>query len=85
MVIFLGVLSIGGGLASNVDVLSSKVTKTVIQNAVPVVGKLISDASDSIIGSIRLTKSAVGTIGIIIIFIITSRPNFKVIYTYAYV
>jgi len=77
MIIFVGILSLEGTLSAGVDGMTSKVAKTVISNAVPVVGKLLGDATDSVIGSISITKNAVGIIGILIIIVITSAPIMK--------
>lgn len=77
MIIFIGLLSIEGSLASGVDGVTSKITKTVVSNAVPVVGKLISDTADSVLGGISITKNAVGIIGILVILIIAITPLVK--------
>lgn len=77
MIIFIGLLSIEGSLASGVDGVTSKITKTVVSNAVPVVGKLISDTADSVLGGISITKNAVGIIGILVILIIAVTPLVK--------
>lgn len=77
MIIFIGVLSLEGTLSAGVDGVTAKVAKTVVSNAVPVVGKLLGDATDSVIGSISITKNAVGIIGILIIITITCGPIIK--------
>lgn len=77
MIIFVGLLSLEGSLAANVDGITAKVAKTAISNTIPVVGKLIGDAADSVIGSISITKNAVGIIGVLVIIIITSGPIIK--------
>lgn len=77
MIIFAGILSLEGTLSAGVDGMTAKVAKTVVSNAVPVVGKLLGDATDSVIGSIGITKNAVGIIGILVIVIITSAPILK--------
>lgn len=77
MIIFAGVLSIEGSLASTVDGVTGKVAKTVVANGVPVIGKLISDATESVIGAVSVTKNAVGTIGILIIALIVISPVIK--------
>ena len=77
MIIFLGILSLEGSLASNVDGITAKVAKTAVSNVVPVVGKLISDATDSVIGGISITKNAVGVIGILVITLIVIGPIIK--------
>ena len=77
MIIFIGILSMEGTLSANVDGITAKVGKSIISNAVPVVGKLISDATDSVIGAVSITKNAVGVIGILIIVVITISPIIK--------
>lgn len=77
MIIFLGLLSLEGSLASNVDGVTAKVAKTAVSNVVPVVGKLISDATDSVIGAVSITKNAVGIIGVITISVIALGPILK--------
>ncbi len=77
MIIFLGLLSLEGSLASNVDGITAKVAKTAVSNVVPVVGKLISDATDSVIGAVSITKNAVGIIGMLTIVMIVAGPILK--------
>lgn len=50
LTIFIGVLSLEGSLASSVDGITAKTAKTVVSTAVPVAGKLLGDAVDSVIG-----------------------------------
>ena len=77
MIVFTCVLSLEGTLTSSVDVVTSKTTKAVVSNAIPVVGKLLSDTVDSVIGGINITKNAVGFIGIIAILSIVISPFIK--------
>lgn len=77
MIIFLGVLSLEGTLTSSVDGITAKIAKTAVSNVVPVVGKLISDATDSVIGGVSITKNAVGVIGILVITLIVIGPIVK--------
>ena len=66
-----------GTLSAGVDGVTSKVAKTVVSNSVPIVGKLLGDATDSVIGSISITKNAVGILGILVMIAITSGPIIK--------
>ena len=77
IIIFIGILNMEGTLSASVDGLTGKFAKTVVSNAVPVVGKLISDATDSVIGSISVTQNAVGIIGILVIAVIAIVPIIK--------
>lgn len=58
LIIFVGVLSLEGSLAANVDGVVAKTTKAVVSTTVPVVGKLIGDATDSVIGATSIAKNA---------------------------
>ncbi len=77
LIIFAGVLSLEGTLSANVDGITLKTTKTVVSSAVPIVGKLLGDTVDSVIGGITITKNALGTIGVIVIVAITILPLIK--------
>lgn len=79
LVIFVGILSIEGTLASNVDGVTVKGAKMVVSTVIPVVGKAISDATDSILGAASITKNAVGVLGVIVMSSITILPIIKVL------
>ena len=74
LVIFVGVLSLEGTLSANIDGITAKTAKTVVSSAVPVVGKLLGDTVDSVMGGISITKNAIGVIGVIVILAITILP-----------
>ena len=59
LIIFVGILSLEGTLAANVDGIVAKTTKSIVSTTVPVVGKLIGDAADSVIGATAITKNAI--------------------------
>ena len=75
--ILIGILSLEGTLAANVDGFTAKTAKTVVSTAIPVVGKALSDATDSIIGAASITKNALGIVGIIAIVGIVCIPITK--------
>ncbi len=79
LAIFIGVLSLEGTLAANVDGITAKTAKTVVSTVIPVVGKALSDAADSLIGATSITKNAVGVIGVVVILAITLTPIIKVL------
>lgn len=78
LIVFVGLLSAEGTLAANVDGLTAKTAKTVVSTVIPVVGKAISDATDSVIGAASMTKNAIGIIGVITILGIIIVPITKV-------
>lgn len=77
LALFIGILSIEGTLAANVDGFAIKTTKAIVSTTIPIVGKALSDATDSVIGAASITKNAIGVLGIIVIFIIAIEPLLK--------
>ena len=49
LTIFVGVVSLEGTLASSVDGITAKTAKTVVSSAIPVVGKILGDAVDTVL------------------------------------
>lgn len=85
LTIFVGVLSIEGTLSSSVDGITAKTAKAVVSSAVPIVGKILGDAVDSVLGCGVVLKNAVGFVGVIIIIGICIMPILKLgILTIAY-
>ncbi len=65
LTVFTGLTSIYGFTAPGLDVLSAKTVKFAVGSLVPVVGGLLSDAVDTVVGGSVIMKNAVGTAGII--------------------
>ena len=77
LTIFVGVVSLEGTLSSSVDGITAKTAKTIVSSAVPVVGKILGDVIDSVLGCGLILKNAVGFIGVIIIIGICILPIIK--------
>lgn len=77
LIIFVGILSLEGTLAANVDGIVAKTTKSLVSVSIPVVGKLIGDATDSVIGATSITKNALGVVGVLVIVSISIGPLIK--------
>ena len=85
LTIFVGVVSLEGTLSSSVDGITAKTTKAVVSSAIPVVGKILGDAVDTVLGCGIILKNAVGVIGVIIVIGICIIPILKLgILTIAY-
>ena len=74
LIIFVGVLSLEGTLSATVDGITAKTAKAVVSSAIPVVGKILGDTIDSVIGGVTITKNAIGFVGILAILAITLMP-----------
>ena len=77
LTIFLGVVSLEGTLPSSVDGVTAKTTKAVVSSAIPVVGKILGDAVDTVLGCGIVLKNAIGLVGVIIVLGICIMPIIK--------
>ena len=77
LTIFTGVLSMESSLTGQVDSITTKATKTIVTSAIPVVGKILSDATEVVLGSGIVLKNAVGFLGVIVILGICIGPIIK--------
>lgn len=85
LTIFVGVLSIEGTLTSSVDGITAKATKAAVSNFIPVVGKILGDAVDTVLGCAIILKNAVGLIGVIVVLGICILPIIRLsVLTIAY-
>lgn len=78
LTVFVCLLSIEGTLSQSVDGLTSKTAKAAVSTFIPVVGKVIGDTVDTVIGCANILKNAVGVIGLIVILGIVVIPIIKV-------
>lgn len=77
LTIFVGIVSLEGTLASSVDGITAKTAKSIVSSAVPVVGKILGDVVDSVLGCGIILKNAVGFVGVAIIISICIVPILK--------
>ena len=77
LTIFVGIVSLEGTLSSSVDGITAKTTKAVVSSAIPVVGKILGDAVDTVLGCGIILKNAVGIVGVIIVIGICIMPIIK--------
>jgi stage III sporulation protein AE len=85
LTIFVGVVSLEGTLASSVDGITAKTAKAIVSSAVPIVGKILGDVVDSVLGCGLILKNAVGFVGVIVIIGICIMPILKLtVLTFSY-
>ena len=77
LTIFVGVVSLEGTMSSSVDGITAKTTKAVVSSAVPVVGKILGDAVDTVLGGGIILKNAIGLVGVIIVIGMCIAPILK--------
>ena len=59
LTLFIGIISIEGTLTSSVDGITAKTAKAAVSSFIPVVGKILGDAVDTVIGCATVLKNAV--------------------------
>lgn len=74
LTLFVSLTSLEGGLTASVDGVTAKAAKTAISSVVPVIGSILGDAVNTIMGCSNIIKNAVGVVGIIVILSICVRP-----------
>ena len=77
LTIFVGVISLEGTLSSSVDGITAKTAKAIVSSSIPIVGKILGDAVDTVLGCGIILKNAIGFIGVIIILGICIMPILK--------
>lgn len=78
LTLFVGVVSLEGTLSSSVDGITAKTAKAAVSSVIPVVGKVLGDVVDSVLGCGVILKNAVGLVGVIIIIGICIMPIIKI-------
>jgi len=79
LTVFLGIVSVQGASSAVVDGITIKTAKYVTGNFVPVVGRMFTDATDTVIGASLLVKNTIGLAGVLIIIIICAFPALKIL------
>lgn len=79
LTLFVGILSLEGTVASTVDGVTVKTAKFLFSGGVPVVGKLLGDSVDTILGSTLIMKDAVGIVGVVILLSLALVPIIKIL------
>lgn len=77
LTLFVGVMSLEGTLTASVDGITAKTTKAAVINLIPVVGKILGDSVDTVLGCGVVLKNAVGVVGVIVIIGICLLPIIK--------
>lgn len=80
--IFTGYMTVTGVISGSADASAIKATKLAISGAVPVVGSIISDASEAILVSAGVMKNAAGVYGILAIIAICIGPFLRIAVQY---
>ena len=78
MYIFTGYITVTGVVSGTTDQAALKAAKLTISGAVPVVGGILSDASEAVLVSAGVVKNAVGVYGLIAVAAIAMGPFLRI-------
>lgn len=78
MYIFTGYITITGVVSGTTDQAALKAAKLTISGAVPVVGGILSDASEAVLVSAGVVKNAVGVYGLVAVAAIAMGPFLRI-------
>ena len=80
--VFTGYMTLTGVVSGSVDASAIKAAKIAISGSVPVIGGIISDASETILASVGLAKSTAGVFGILVLLAILIEPFLRIAVQY---
>lgn len=83
--IFTGYISITGVVSGTVDAAALKAAKIAISGTVPVVGSIMSDASEAVLVSAGVMKNSAGVFGLLVILALWIGPFLKILVQHALV
>lgn len=76
--LFIGYMSVTGVISGAADAAAVKATKAAVSGMIPVVGGIISDASETLLASASIIKSSVGIFGMIAVVATCLVPFLRV-------
>lgn len=79
LTVFLAVISIQGATAAVADGVTLRTAKYLTGNFIPIVGRMFSDAADTVLNASMLVKNAVGLAGVFILLVMCAFPALKIL------
>ena len=79
LTVFVGILSIQGFCSVPLDGAAAKTAKYVVGTAVPVVGSILSDTVETVVGCSMVVKNATGAAGMIAVLVIVTAPILRLL------
>lgn len=77
--VFVGVISVQGASSAVTDGIALRTAKFITGNFIPVIGRMFTDATDTIITASLLLKNTVGLAGVAILLLIVAFPSIKIL------
>ena len=79
---FVGYLTASGAVAGSVDAAAVKAAKLAISRAIPVVGGILADASESVLAGAGALRGTVGVVGLLVVLTICLAPFLRLAMQY---
>ena len=79
---FVGYLTASGAIAGSVDAAAVKAAKLAISRAIPVVGGILADASESVLAGAGALRGAVGLAGLLVVLALCLTPFLRLAFQY---
>ncbi|CAG9609312.1 stage III sporulation protein AE [Pseudoneobacillus rhizosphaerae] len=79
LTVFLGVISVQGASTAITDGVTIRTAKFITGNFIPVIGRIFTDATDTVISASVLLKNTVGIAGVAILILIAAFPAIKIL------
>lgn len=79
LTVFLGVISVQGASTAVADGVTIRTAKFLTGNFIPVIGRMFTDATDTVISASVLLKNTVGIAGVAILLLIVAFPAIKIL------
>lgn len=79
LTVFLGVISVQGATAAVTDGIAIRTAKFVTGNFIPVIGRMFTDATDTVITASLLLKNTVGILGVATLVLLAAFPAVKIL------
>ena len=77
LTLFTTYLTVTGIITGSADVLTVKTTKMLLSNVIPVVGKILSDATETVLASASILRNSIGIFGMAGVLAICIIPFLK--------
>jgi stage III sporulation protein AE len=79
LTVFLGVISVQGASTAVADGITVRTAKFIAGNFVPVIGRMFTDAADTVMSASLLLKNTVGIAGLAILLMLCAFPAIKIL------
>ncbi|WP_260412248.1 stage III sporulation protein AE [Alkalihalobacillus sp. TS-13] len=77
--VFLGVISVQGATAAVADGVAIRTAKFITGNFIPIIGRMFTDATDTVLSASLLLKNTVGIAGVVILILLCAFPALKIL------